>query len=589
MDPITLAMIALAVIVVAIIIIVIVRTSQFGIEYEALPHIELPEADGESVAQRIGLATQLRTISDVDESKIDPRPFEAFRDLIRTLYPQLEEKLSRELINRHALLFTWRGKDESLDPVCFMAHQDVVPAVEGEEGDWKHPPFAGELADGYVWGRGVLDCKGSLICILEAVNNLVKEGFQPERTIYLAFGHDEENSGVFGAKQIAKTLKERGVKLSFLLDEGGTITTGQIKGIAGPVAFVGISEKGHLTLKLKAKVQGGHSSMPPATTAIGALSLAIAALDSNPFPQNLEVAQFVISHLGNEVPFATRMALANTWLFGGMARKQLAASPSTNALTRTTAVPTVIRAGDAENVMPGEAEALLNCRIFPGETVQDVYERVRELVEDDVVLVEPVYGDTIMDDHAWNPTAVADIESPQYNRLADLVMGAFPGVKVAPFMMSGATDARYYNDICQNAFRFTPFFLTKEEVDTVHGVDERLSFVNAGKAVGFYQLLIEEVSSLTADQEAEGREGSIEERIDLSKAEMSAIERMKEPLVVKPLDPTKRKALGLVKEPVDPAATAVDVPEAVEWQESEQYIDDDAPLVVKPLKKKPEA
>jgi len=256
----------------------------------------------------------------------------------------------------------------------------VVPAVEGEEGDWKHPPFAGELVDGYVWGRGVLDCKGSLICILEAVNNLVKEGFQPERTIYLAFGHDEENSGVFGAKQIAKTLKERGVKLSFLLDEGGTITTGQIKGIAGPVAFVGISEKGHLTLKLKAKVQGGHSSMPPATTAIGALSLAIAALDSNPFPQNLEVAQFVISHLGNEVPFATRMALANTWLFGGMARKQLAASPSTNALTRTTAVPTVIRAGDAENVMPGEAEALLNCRIFPGETVQDVYERVRELV-----------------------------------------------------------------------------------------------------------------------------------------------------------------------------------------------------------------
>jgi hypothetical protein len=214
---------------------------------------------------------------------------------------------------------------------------------------------------------------------------------------------------------------------------------------------------------------------------------------------------------------------------------------------------------------------------------------VRELVEDDVVSVEPVYGDTIMDDHAWNPTAVADIESPQYNRLADLVMGAFPGVKVAPFMMSGATDARYYNDICQNAFRFTPFFLTKEEVDTVHGVDERLSFVNAGKAVGFYQLLIEEVSSLTADQEAEARESLSEERIDLSKAEMSAIERMNEPLVVKPLDPTKRKAMGLAKETRQEVKSAVEVPEAVEWQESEQFLDDDAPLVVKPLKKKPEA
>jgi len=589
MDPLTIAIIALFVILTVIIIIVIVRTTRFGIEYEEVPQVKLPEVDGESVAQRIGLAIQLRTFSDVDANKIDPMPFEAFRDLTRTLYPQLEQKLHREVINRHALLYTWRGSNEALDPVCFMAHQDVVPAVEGDEGGWKHPPFAGELEDGYVWGRGALDCKGSLICILEAVNNLVKQGYEPERTIYLAFGHDEENSGVFGAKQIARTLKERGVKLSFLLDEGGTITSGQIKGIAGPVAFIGISEKGHLTLKLKARVKGGHSSMPPATTAIGALSLAIAALESNPFPQNLEVAQFVISHLGNEVPFTQRMALANTWLFGGIARKQLAASPSTNAMTRTTAVPTVIRAGDAENVLPGEAEALLNCRIFPGETIQEVYERIRDLVADDVISVEPVYGDTIMDDHAWNPTAVSDVDSPQYNRLADLVLGAFPGTKVAPFMMSGATDSRYYNDICQNAFRFTPFYLSKEEVATVHGVDERVSYDNAGRAVGFYQLLIQQVSSLTVEQEADERQGLKPEHLALSEEEASAVDRMNEPLSVKPLDPTKRKALGLVQETTDQATAAVEVPEAVEWQESEQFLDGDEALVVKPMKKKPKA
>ena len=445
------------------------------------------------------------------------------------------------------------------------------------------------IVDGYVWGRGALDCKGSLICILEAVNNLVKQGYEPERTIYLAFGHDEENSGVFGAKQIARTLKERGVKLSFLLDEGGSITTGQIEGIKGPVAFVGISEKGHLTLKLKARVKGGHSSMPPATTAIGALSLAIAALESNPFPQKLDVAQFVISHLGNEVPFTQRMALANTWLFGGMARKQMEATPSTNSMTRSTAVPTVIRAGDAENVLPGEAEALLNCRIFPGETIQEVYQRISDLVADDVISVEPVYGDTIMDEHAWNPTAVADIESPQYNRLADLVLGAFPGVKVAPFMMSGATDARYYNDICQNAFRFTPFYLSKEEVATVHGVDERVSFVNAGRAVGFYQLLIQEVSSLTAEQEAEEREELKTEPINLSKEESSAVDRMNEPLPVKPLDPTKRKVRSVVQESPDIGSVELEVPKTVEWQESEPFIDGDEPLVVKPMKKKPEA
>ncbi len=588
MDPLTIAIISLLVIIAAIIIIVIVRATRFGIEFEDVNQIELPEVDGESVAERIGLAIQLRTFSDVDADKIDPRPFEAFRDLTRTLYPQLEEKLTREVINRHALLYTWQGSDPSLDPVCFMAHQDVVPAVEGEEGGWTHPPFAGELADGYVWGRGALDCKGSLICILEAVNNLVKEGYHPERTIYLAFGHDEENSGVFGAKQIVSKLKERGVKLSFLLDEGGTITTGQIKGIAGPVAFIGISEKGHLTLKLKARVKGGHSSMPPTTTAIGALSLAIATLENNPFPQKLEVAQFVISHLGSEVPFVQRLALANTWLFGGLARKNLAANPSTNSLTRTTAVPTVIRAGDAENVLPNEAEALLNCRIFPGETIQSVYERVRELVADDVISVEPVYGDTIIDDHAWNPTAVADIESPQYNRLADLVLGAFPGVKVAPFMMSGATDARYYNDICKNAFRFTPFFLTKEEVATVHGANERVSFINAGRAVGFYQLLIQDVSSLALEQETDA-EAQPDGNNMLSGEDLNAVERMNAPLVVKPLDPTKRKALGLDREKSEQAAGRVEVPKAAEWKESEQFIDDDEPLVVKPMKKKPEA
>lgn len=578
MDPITIAILGLLLIAVIIVIIVIVRTTQFGIEFEDVPAVNLPEVEGESVAQRIGLAIQIKTLSDVEADKIDPAPFEAFRDLLRTLYPQLEEKLTRELINRHALLYTWQGSDPSLNPVCFMAHQDVVPADEGVEGGWTHPPFAGELADGYVWGRGALDCKGSLICTLEAVNNLVKAGYQPKRTIYLAFGHDEENSGIFGAKQIAQTLKERGVKLSYLMDEGGTITTGQLKGIDGPVAFIGISEKGHLTLKLKARVKGGHSSMPPATTAIGALSLAIATLESNPFPQKLDIAQFVISHLGNATPFIQRMALANSWLFGGIVRKQLAANPSTNSITRTTAVPTVIRAGEAENVLPSEAEALINCRIFPGETVQEVYEYIRDLVSDDVVSVEPVYGETLLDHHAWNPTAVADIESPQYNRLADLVLGAFPGVKVAPFMMSGATDSRYYNDICQNAFRFTPFFLTKEEVATVHGVNERLSFVNAGRAVGFYQRLIVDVSSITKEQEGQEHEGVPGEELPVSKEEKVAISRMKEPLATKPLQSVR----PAVKES---SSKRNQTRKLAEDQVSDTSPEEDLPLEVKPLKK----
>jgi len=197
----------------------------------------------------------------------------------------VHEKLTYEVINQHALLYTWPGADPSLPAVCFAAHQDVVPADESKDSGWLHPPFAGELADGFVWGRGTLDCKGTLIGILEAVNNLLKSGFQPQRTVYLAFGDDEEVSGLQGAKHIAEALQSRGVHLSFMLDEGGAVTRGTLYGIEKPVGQVGISEKGYLSLKLKAKVAGGHSSTPPARTAIGSPSLAIAALEANPFPQ----------------------------------------------------------------------------------------------------------------------------------------------------------------------------------------------------------------------------------------------------------------------------------------------------------------
>lgn len=502
MDPITIIFISIGLLIIALAIVLIVRTLNYPIVSEASGSIELPQVDSESIALRIGLAVQIKTIANRDPDLTDPQPFKAFHELLRTLYPQLEEKLSREVVNRHALLYTWEGRDPSLEGICLMAHHDVVPANEAPDSGWTYPPFSGTVADGYVWGRGSLDCKGSLITILEAVNNLVKAGYQPERSIYLAFGDDEEVGGLEGANQIVRLLQERGVRLSFVLDEGGAVTSGILPGIAEPVAAIGIGEKGFLTLRLRSKVSPGHSATPPQKTAIGSLSLAIAALESNPFPQNIEILQFLLRFVSSRLPFMQRMALANSWLFGNTLKKRFAANPSTNALTRTTLAPTIIKAGQAENVLPAEAEALINLRILTDETIQEAFEYVREIVSDGTVDVLPAHSDTIMDGHAWDPSPLADIESPQYLRLENLIRSAFPGALVMPNIVTGGTDARKFTVLTRNCFRFTPKVLTKEELGSVHGIDERLSIVNAGRMTAFYQVLIRELTSLTAAEEA---------------------------------------------------------------------------------------
>lgn len=555
MHPFTLILIALAAILLIIIGIVLYRTSRFAIELPETSPILLDEIDGEEVARHIGLAIQLKTISHSDPEKVNPLPFEGLRNLLQMLYPQAEDHLTREVINGGALLYKWQGSDPSLEPIALAAHQDVVPANEASDSGWTYPPFSGEVADGYVWGRGALDCKGQLIAIMEAVNNLIRQGFEPRRTIYLLFGHDEEVSGSRGAAELARVLEERGVSLALLLDEGGAITSGTLPGINSPVAMIGVTEKGHLTLKLKATTQAGHASTPPSQTAIGALSLAIATLESNPFPQHLDMIEFMMSFVGSELPFAQRMMLANPWLFGGAVKRKLRANPMTDANTRTTIAPTVLRAGAAENVLPATAEGLINLRIFPGETVRETYERVYDLVADAHLEVLPQHGETLESDHTWEPTEISNIDSPQFYLLSRLARSVYPDALVAPYMMNGATDSRHYTSLSRYIFRFSPIVLTQEDQDSVHGVNERLSFENAARMVSFMQGLIRAANELDFSaplEEDEGIGGNAELREE-------------QPLPVKPL--RKAKRVTEVEEELEP------LPE------------DDEPLVVKPIKK----
>ncbi len=460
---------------------------------------DLASIDGQSVAERLGLAVQIPTLSYLEPEKFDRDAFLELHRLLKTLYPKVHAQLKVEPVNDLSLLYTWEGSNPELKPIMLISHLDVVPA--DDEG-WTYPPFSGKIAEGFVWGRGTLDVKNGVIGVLEAVEYLLKEGFQPERTVYLGFGHDEEVSGRHGAVVICKLLKSRGVELGSLLDEGGAVIEGFLPGVDTPVAVIGISEKGYLSLRLTVSVEGGHSSMPPQETAISILSKAIVNLETKPMPPHLEVAEFLMSYLGSALPFYQRMLFANTWLFGGILKKQLSKSHLLNATIRTTTAPTIINAGVKDNVLPGKAEAVVNFRLLPGDDLRSVYEMVLERIHDERVVVTPYEGEMLEGGAGWEPSPVADSESPYFKALSNLIKAAFPGALVSPYLVMGGTDARHYAPVTDCALRFSPIQMTREDLQRVHGVNERLSIENCARMAAFYIAYIRDLSSLDGKLDA---------------------------------------------------------------------------------------
>ncbi len=507
---------------------IILRTVFFSPKQRKVKAREIVHIDGQSVAERLGLAVQYKTVSFHDPEKFDGNAFTGLHRLFQTLYPQVHSQLKWETVNDYSLLYTWEGQDPDLKPIMLISHLDVVPAETGEDSGWMYPPFSGEVAEGYVWGRGTLDIKNGVVGILEAVEYLLKEGFQPERTVYLGFGHDEEVGGKNGAVAIAELLHSRGVALGTLLDEGGSVIEGFLPGVEKPIGVVGISEKGYLSLRLTVEVPGGHSSMPAQETAIGILSRAVALLEASPMPTHLEVVEFLMGYLGSALPFYQRMLFANTWLFGGILKTQLAKSNVMNASIRTTTAPTIFNAGVKDNVLPAKAEAVVNFRILPGDDLRSVYEMVMERIGDERVKVKPFEGDTLEGDSGWNPSPVADTESAYFTQTSQLIRAVFQGSMVAPYLVLGGTDARHYALVTDNAFRFTPVSIDHEELKSVHGVNERLSLENCEKMVGFYIAYIQEISSLPAEADTPREEEMISEAEEAEEEPLEEVEEKAE-------------------------------------------------------------
>ncbi|MGI9529121.1 MAG: M20/M25/M40 family metallo-hydrolase [Acidimicrobiia bacterium] len=441
-----------------------------------------PDVKGDAFLSHLGEAIRIDTTVHEDAALNSPDAILAFHAFLAETYPATHAACTVETVNDLSLLFTWDGADTTLAPMVLMAHMDVVPVEVGTEGDWTHPPFSGEVADGHLWGRGALDDKGPLIATIEAVEHLISSGFEPDRTVYLAFGHDEEIHGREGGRIIAETLRDRGVRPWLVIDEGGGVVDSLPGFTDSQVAMVKYAEKAYLDVMLTARAEGGHSSVPQGSTAVGQIAAAIQALEGKPVKARIEVLAPMFDALAPVVDRRIAAVFTNLQVTAPAVRKLMSATPDGDALMRTTTAVTMVSGGVKSNVLPQEAWAVVNFRIMPGDTIDSVLDHVRDTVGPDIEVV--VHGGG-----ANEPSEFSSIDSEGWEVVTTSIHETFPDATVAPWILTGATDSRYFMPFSEDVYGFAPFTVSASW-SGIHGTDEAVRIVDAEGAVSFFCRLI---------------------------------------------------------------------------------------------------
>lgn len=481
-------------IILAVIAALIIITAVKAVFYKAKPVEIKPmpreKVDSERVQKHLSQAIQIKTISNPDDDKVDWSEFDRFHDFLDEAYPLIHEKLKKENVSQASLLYTWKGKNKDLEPIALLSHQDVVPVSESTYNDWKHDPFEGYNDGEFIWGRGAVDMKNHLICVMEAVETLLEEGFEPERTVYLCFGHNEEivagkNNG---ANAIMNTLNERGVHLDSTLDEGGAIIKANVKGlIEGNLAGVGIAEKGYADYKITVKAKGGHSSQPPKHTAAGAISNVVRDLENHQFKARMLPSVYnLFSGVGKHTSFPARMVMCNLRFLKPVFFAAMKQFPPAATFIRTTTACTMLSGSPASNVLPQTASVTVNFRELPGDTLADTEAHIRRVVKNKDIDVEFLKGK--------EASKVSSTDSKSFKVIEKLALQISDKNIVAPFLVMGGTDSYHYEEICDNMYRFSPFTIDASIMLTTHGTDERIPVDQLTVGVEFFKRYIKEMN-----------------------------------------------------------------------------------------------
>ncbi|MCM3693551.1 M20 family peptidase [Neobacillus niacini] len=437
--------------------------------------------EGKAV-QHLSQAITFKTVSYQERSKFDFTEFTKFISFLEESYPAVHDELELEKIHEYALIYKWKGSDSSKNPIGLTSHYDVVPVLEGTEENWEHSPFSGTVENGKIWGRGTLDDKIGVIGILEAVEFLVNDGFEPARDVYIMFGFDEEIGGDEGALEIVNTLKERGITFDFVLDEGGAIVENMVPGVDQPVGVVGISEKGSATAELSIEGSGGHSSQPKNQTNIGRIASAIAKLEDTQFKGDLRgPGEDLFEYVAPEMSFAMKYVFANKIIFEPIIEQILLQQPATAALIRTTIAPTIFQAGEQYNALPEKATAIINHRLMPGDSLEEVKTFIEDTIEEDAITV------TITGSEA---SKVSSINGWEFKSIQQAARNVYNNAVIAPYLMFAGSDAKHYDSISKNTYRFLPVQITSEDLNRMHGTNEHISKDNFINAIKFYAEII---------------------------------------------------------------------------------------------------
>ena len=440
-----------------------------------------PAADPERerrYAETLSRMVRCETVSRKGEDQREK--FLGFHRLLEELFPLVHGKLEKTEIDGN-LLFFWKGKAHDR-PLVLMSHQDVVPA----EGEWKHEPFSGDIAEGKVWGRGSADTKCSVMGFFQAVEELLEQGFEPEQDVYLSSSCTEEFGGD-GCPKLVEELSRRGVKPFLVCDEGGAIVQEPSGGVKGCYAMIGVLEKGRGALRLTARSGGGHASYPPKNSPIARLGKFVARVEKrDPMRVDFEPeVTAMFKTLAPYGPFYLRLLFGNLWLFKPLLKKLLPKiSPQAGALLKTTVAFTMQSGSDAPNVLPQQASLTLDLRYIPHQRLEESNRVIRELAARYDLETE-----VLMANDACEPVR---IESPAYALVEKVIGEVFPGLPTCPYVMTGGTDARFYQKICDACIRFSPVIYGPEQMKGMHGVNENIDACSLPGAVDFYKTVIRE-------------------------------------------------------------------------------------------------
>ncbi|MCF2947241.1 M20 family peptidase [Paraglaciecola aquimarina] len=458
------------------------ENNQFQV-IEPIPAINI---DSQQAIQRFSQSIQIPTVSYDDASQINPQAFTDFHQFLANNFPLVHQKTQLTKFEDFSLLFHFEGSDTQLAPILFMGHMDVVPVDQASKNQWLHNPFGGEVIDGTIWGRGAIDDKVSVVALMEAMEHYLSAGKQPKRSIYFAFGHDEEVGGK-GAVAIAKYFKQTNTRFEFVMDEGGIIADGLVPGISQQVALIGVAEKGFVNFRLTVKGEGGHSSQPPAHTAAGILAQAIVKVENNPFKAKVDFFELMFERIGYATDLSLRLPLANLWILEPIVMQVLTAKPSTAASSRTTTAVTMLQGSSKSNVLPTVASAVVNFRILPGDTINSIHAHLEKVIDDPQV--------TITAELANEASTVSPADSYGFNLIESTIRRIDQNILVAPYLMIGATDARHFHELSDNIYRFMMVTFNSDTLKQFHGINEQISVNDYLRSVQFYHAMLEQSAS----------------------------------------------------------------------------------------------